>query len=314
MASTWAPVRPGAARCPGRRRHPRRGRGPRHQGQCRAGVAHPYAAVSDVLNVAEGRLPRRLTIAARTKPDFSAPRKPWRPMARRSRITPWRNGRRCQLTSPPTRALIRMPEFVLTGTFSVAPTEGPRWRSTPAPRYRRHGGCRGPRDDPADGLYVGRSSSTTSPMAQSMLLVWPRTCPGLPGTTCQQRHRAVAFRGLDPQGHALHLRPGLMPGRLVSRGRGRQPSSNPALDRLHPLGLPSTTSIRRPPGGPDLIGVARPATRRGDGGPSAGRWGGWRQGAAGTNKTISGVNRFPIVLFGYGRFRRCRQNSGACPR
>lgn len=95
-----------------------------------------------------------------------------------------------------------------------------------------------------------------------------------------------------------------MPGRLVSRGRGRQPAWYPALDRLHPLGvaLDHLYSAAHP-GGHDLIGgLLAPPPAGVTVSPSAEAVGWVATGAAGTNKTISGVNRFPIVLFGYGRF------------
>lgn len=95
-----------------------------------------------------------------------------------------------------------------------------------------------------------------------------------------------------------------MPGRLVSRGRGRQPAATPLLDLLHPLGaaLDHLYSAAHP-GGHDLIGgLLAPPPAGVTVSPSAEGLGWVATGTSGTNKTIAGVNRFPIVLFGYGRF------------
>lgn len=95
-----------------------------------------------------------------------------------------------------------------------------------------------------------------------------------------------------------------MPGRLVSRGRGRQPSGTPLLDLLHPLGaaLDHLYSAAHP-GGHDLIGGLLAPPPAGVTVSRSAEGLGWvATGAVGTNKTIAGVNRFPIVLFGYGRF------------
>lgn len=106
-----------------------------------------------------------------------------------------------------------------------------------------------------------------------------------------------------------------MPGRLLSRGRGRQPSSNPALDRLHPLGvaLDHLYSAAHP-GGHDLIGGLLAPPPAGVTVSRSAEGLGWvATGAVGTNKTIAGVQRFPIVLFGYGTFATASNNWNLSP-
>lgn len=106
-----------------------------------------------------------------------------------------------------------------------------------------------------------------------------------------------------------------MPGRLVSRGRGRQPSGTPLLDLLHPLGaaLDHLYSAAHP-GGHDLIGgLLAPPPAGVTVSPSAEGLGWVATGTSGTNKTIAGVQRFPIVLFGYGTFATAGNNWNLSP-
>jgi hypothetical protein len=106
-----------------------------------------------------------------------------------------------------------------------------------------------------------------------------------------------------------------MPGGLVSRGRGRQPSGAPLLDLLHPLAaaLDHLYSAAHA-GGNDLVGgLLAPPPAGVTVSPSAEGLGWVATGAAGTNKAIAGVQRFPIVLFGYGSFTTAGNNWNLSP-
>ena len=167
-------------------------------------------------------------------------------MARRSPITPG-SGRRCQLRPRRRRGLYPDAEFVLTGTFSVAPTEGPRWRSTPARSISTARRMPGSRDDPADGLCrLVRRTTSPGPIDALVAQDLPRLAGYyVPGSTAPGSRFPRA--GPSRSRPAPTARPDARA--PVSRGRGRQPSGI-RLDRLHPLGLPSTTSIRRLTRGP----------------------------------------------------------------